>query len=205
MHTPQFTSLYSRATDWDDEPCAVMAGYGFGLGISTNCNGIKRISHGGALPGFGSNYVFFPEYGVGLMAFCNLTYTSPWPIDEIEKLLFDSAELKARTLPASDILKERQEQLVELIRHWDPELESSILAENFYLDKAREKRIEEINGIMEKAGLIQQIDPVKPRNQLRGSFEIKTENGTVNLFFTLTPEKDPKVQQLNISFEDQSK
>jgi hypothetical protein len=30
---------------------------------------------------------------------------------------------------------------------------------------------------------------------------LKTENGAIHIFFTLTPEKIPKVQQLNISFQ----
>ena len=75
MHTPQYTGLYTDATDINGDPCAVVSGYGYGLVITKDCHEIKWISHGGALPGFGSNYIFFPDYGIGLMAFCNLTYT----------------------------------------------------------------------------------------------------------------------------------
>lgn len=201
MHQPQFTRLFTNASDWKGEPCATMGGYGFGLGISTNCHGIKRVSHGGALPGFGSNFVFYPEYGVGLMAFCNLTYTSPWPIDDIEKLLFDSTGLKPRSLPVSDILTQRQDQIMQIMERWDPELENRILAENFYLDKSREKRMKEIKEILVQAGTIETIGKMKPHNQLRGNFEIQAENGIIHVYFTLTPESDPKIQQLHIHFE----
>ena len=201
MQTPQFSKLYANATDFNGDSCAVISGYGYGLGIAEYCNNLKQVGHGGALPGFGSNYRFYPQYGIGIMAFCNLTYTTPWPFKEIGKLLFETSELKPRQLPVSDFLNERQEQITQLIQNWDTELEAKILAENFYLDKSRAIRMTEVQEILEKAGSIQSIDKIDPSNQLRGNFKIHVENGTINIFFTLTPEKSPKVQQLDISFQ----
>ena len=201
MQTAQYASLYANATDFNGDPCAVISGYGYGLSTAEFCNDLKQVGHGGALPGFGSNYRFYPEYGIGIMAFCNLTYTSPWPFEAIGKLLFETLELEPRKLPVSNILAERKEQVVQLIQNWNPDLEAKILAENFYLDKSREDRITDTNKVLQKAGLIESIEDVEPRNQLRGSFKMKSENGIVNVFFTLTPEKDPKVQQLNVSFQ----
>ncbi len=199
MQTPQFSNLYPKARDFNGDTCAVISGYGFGLGIAKYCNGIKRVSHGGALPGFGSNYVFFPEYGIGVMAFCNLTYTSPYPFNDIGKLIFETAGIEQRKLPVSDILKKRQEQIVELIQSWDPELEAQILAENFYMDNTRELYVKQMKEFMEKAGPIQSVGDIDPYNQLRGTFEIQGENGTVEVFFTLSPEKDPLIQMLDLS------
>ena len=201
MQTPQFSSLYAKATDFNGDPCAVISGYGYGLGITEFCNNLKQVGHGGALPGFGSNYRFYPEYGIGIIAFCNLTYTSPWSYREIGKLLFETLELRPRQLPVSNFLGERQAQIAQLIQNWNTELEAKILAENFYLDKSREDRMIEVHDVLDKAGSIENIDEIEPSNQLRGSFKIKAENGVVNVFFTLTPEKYPKVQQLDISFQ----
>ena len=201
MHIPQFTRLYARAKDMKGDPCPVMSGYGYGLGISEDCQGIKRVSHGGALPGFGSNYSFFPDYGVGIMAFGNLTYTSPWPTGEVISLLLDSANLQRRELPPSDILLKRQEQVTLFIQHWDEDLEAQILAENFYLDKSREHRRQEIQEVLNKAGAIQSEGDIQPRNQLRGGYKLLAENGDIDIFFTLTPEKDPKVQYLRVRFQ----
>ena len=201
MQTPQYIKLTSKSKDWNNEPCALMSGYGFGLAISTNCKGIKSVAHGGALPGFGSKYVFYPDYGIGIMAFCNLTYAPSLPQKEIEKLLFDDKELNPRKLPVSDILDERKKQVIELIQNWNPELEDKILAENFFLDRSREMRMSEIKEIFEKAGTIKETEDIKPYNQLRGSFNMKGENGSVFVYFTLTPEKNPKVQQLYVSFD----
>ena len=200
MHTPNFPRLYADATNIHGDTCALMSGYGYGLGITQNCEGRTWVSHGGALPGFGSNYVFYPEYGVGLMAFGNLTYTTPWPLQDIEQLLFEEADLQVRELPASDILVERQKQVAELIQHWDTELEADILAENFYLDESRDHRKAHVEEILDKAGAIQQTSSIEPYNQLRGRFDMQAERGVINVFFTLTPEKDPKVQRMDVSF-----
>ncbi len=198
MHQPQFTRLSSRATDWNDETCAMMVGYGYGLRITENCKRLKQVAHGGALPGFGSNYSFYPELGIGIMAFCNVTYTSPWPFDEIQKLLFDEIDLRPRKLPASDILLQRQTEVVELIQTWDPALGQRILAENFYLDQNRQLRKNEADSLMSIVGNVREITDIIPLNQLRGYFEMIGKNDTLSVWFTLSPEPNPKVQYLNI-------
>ncbi len=205
MHTPQFTRLNSDAEDFNGDACAAISGYGYGLSISKDCRSRTRIRHGGALPGFGSNYVFYPEYGVGIMAFGNLTYTGPLPSGKIEKLLFETAELKPRQLPVSNILAKRQEQVQQLIQSWDPELEKEILAENFYLDESREHRMKTFKEIYEKAGEIKKIDKIVPWNQLRGIFKVHTENGVIQVYFSLTPEKKPKVQDIYAAYESNGK
>ena len=113
--------------------------------------------------------------------------------------------MEPRKLPVSNILVERKEQIVQLIQNWDTDLEAQILAENFYLDQSREDRMAAAKDALEKAGAIESIDEVEPENQLRGSFKMNSENGTVRLYFTLTPEKYPKVQRLNISFRPKKK
>ena len=196
MQQPQFSRLYADAKDWNDNPCPVISGYGYGLGISENCEGIRRISHGGALPGFGSNYVFYPDLGIGLMAFCNVTYTTPWPYGEISKLLFEELDLKPRKLPVSGILNFRKNQIVNWFKTWDKELEAEVFAENFYLDSDRNTRISELRPLLEGAGEILQTGEINPGNQLRGSFEIYGSKDSLNVFFTLSPEPDPKIQAL---------
>ncbi len=59
----------------------------------------------------------------------------------------------------------------------------------------------EVQEVLNKAGAIQSMDELEPMNQLRGSFKLQTENGVIDIFFTLTPEKNPKVQYLKVSFQ----
>ncbi len=137
------------------------------------------------------------------MAFGNLTYTGPLPSREIEKLLFENIGLQPRQLPASDIMLARQKQIIGLIQHWDPVLESEILADNFYLDKSRDHRMAEIKALLGKAGALQGMEEIQVQNQLRGGFKLNTENGSIDVFFTLSPESDPKVQFLHLSFREE--
>ena len=58
----------------------------------------------------------------------------------------------------------------------------------------------EAEEIFDSAGTILETEEITPYNQLRGRFKISTEKGFINVFFTLTPEKEPKLQQLNLSF-----
>jgi hypothetical protein len=134
------------------------------------------------------------------MAFGNRTYTGPLPYDEVMKLLIKKLHLQPRQLPPSDILLKRQKQVAELIVKWHPDLENEILAENFYLDRSRERRMEEMKEILDKAGTIQSMDEIKPENQLRGTFKLRAEHGAIEVYFTLTPERDPKMQDLEVSF-----
>ncbi len=205
MHNPQFSRLYANATDYNNEPCSALVGYGFGLRITKGCNGLIQVGHGGALPGFGSNYVFYPEYGLGIMAFGNRTYTGPYPLQKLEQLLFGELRLSPRKLPISEILVKRQEQVAEMIQHWDPALEAEIVAENFYMDKSREHRMAQIQEVLAEAGTIEQVDPIKNYNELRGRFEMLAENGIVSVYFTLSPEENPKLQQLNVELRPKTK
>lgn len=92
-----------------------------------------------------------------------------------------------------------------MIQSWNEDVDSgaeeTLLAENFYLDKSREHRVREVKEIMSETGAIQKVQDLMPLNQLRGDFEVQTENGVLDIFFTLSPEAVPKVQRLYVSFE----
>src|SRR4029453_8044432 len=49
--------------------------YAFGLGVSQTCDFRAIVAHSGGLPGFGSMMRWLPDYGVGMVALGNLTYT----------------------------------------------------------------------------------------------------------------------------------
>jgi hypothetical protein len=49
--------------------------YAFGLGVTQTCDFRTIVAHSGGLPGFGSIMRWLPDYGVGIIAFGNLTYT----------------------------------------------------------------------------------------------------------------------------------
>lgn len=192
--------LIPNATDANGNPCAAMAGYGYGLGVRKDCQGLTSIGHSGGLPGFGSNHSFFPDYGIGIISFVNLTY-APASAANVKalRLLVQQAELKPRQLPVSDILAKRKEQVVDLLRSWDSALGDEILAENFYPDFSREYRMREYEKLLAQSGEILSVGPIVPENQLRGTFILKGEKKDISVFFTLSPERIPKVQALELN------
>lgn len=50
----------------------------------------------------------------------------------------------------------------------------------------------------EKAGKIVGMKEIVPENQLRGSFMLEGEKMNVTVFFTLTPEPSPLIQQVRM-------
>jgi len=203
MHKPwQFRSLEVNPGAQDDNPCPTTAGYGYGLGWRKDCLGRERVSHSGGLPGFGSDFRFYPEYGIGIICFANLTYA---PAGDVNARIIDTlimkTGLKPRSIQISDTLQVRKDQIIKLLTSWDQPLEKKILAENFYLDRAREQWIKKAAEIFEGTGHITNVEGIVPFNELRGRFIMHGERQDAVVFFTLTPERSPKVQQLELYLE----
>ena len=74
------------------------------------------------------------------------------------------------------------------------------MAENFFPDRSREDWINLSRETLAKVGAIQSVGEIVPENQLRGTFPIIGEKGRVDVFFTLTPEKTARLQQLRLTF-----
>ena len=73
----------SRSRSGDTAPFSSrLAATRFGLGVSQTCSFRHIVAHSGGLPGFGSLMRWLPEYGVGIIAFGNLTYTGWGRVDE---------------------------------------------------------------------------------------------------------------------------
>ncbi len=203
MHQLQrFGGLFPNNKTRSGELCPVISGYGYGLGYRRDCKDVVSIRHGGGLPGFGSEWRFFPDLGIGIVSLSNLTYGGMGSTNAkaLDTLIY-MASLKPRTLPVSTILKQRQNEIAELIQGW-PEEKQNILAENFFLDQSLEAWKKTTSKILDESGRIIQVKEVIPENQLRGTFLIECEKKDIEVFFTLTPEHTPLLQQLDLSLQE---
>lgn len=179
------------------ETCPRTNSYGFGLGWRKDCKGDVTVTHSGGLPGFGSIHLLLPEYGVGVVAFSNLTYASMGvPASYALDTLISLTELKKRVIPVSSALKKVQDEIVKLLPAWGDE-HDSLFAENFFPDISKAYRKKETDELLGKIGKITSVGKMSPENLLRGSFDLIGEKGTIEVFFTLTPEAEPKIQWLN--------
>ena len=197
-----FSTMLSRETLLDGHtPNPLVTFYGYGLGWNIDSRGVVWLSHSGGLPGFGSNYRFLPDYGVGVIAFANRTYAQVGaPCYKTINILLEHGHLQPRPVPVSSILQTRADQVRELIVSWDPHLSAEIVAENLFLDRSREDWVSMTRETLAKAGAIRSVGPLVPENRLRGKFMLVGESGRVEVGFTLTPENVPKVQALRLTF-----
>src|SRR3954464_8676009 len=95
-------------------------GYGYGLRVAQNCAFRTIVSHTGGLPGFGSVMTWLPDYGVGIVAFGNLTYTG-WggvATSALETLVA-KADLRPRQPAASAALVDARDKVSRLVANWD--------------------------------------------------------------------------------------
>ncbi|HEX9174523.1 MAG TPA: serine hydrolase domain-containing protein [Telluria sp.] len=196
-----FAGLSPKATMADDKtPNPRVGFYSYGLTWSRDSRNVVTIGHSGGLPGFGSQYRFAPDHGVGMFAFTNLRYGQVYgPTVKALSILIERADLGPRPVAVSPILETRHGQVAQLVQSWDASLANAITAENFFLDRSREDWIAEARAQLEPIGKITSVGPLTPENQLRGTFVLIGERGSVDVKFTLTPEREPKVQALQIT------
>ena len=202
MHQPQVFAGFSPKALLSDEktPNPRVGFYGYGLTWTRDSQNVVTVGHSGGLPGYGSQYRFAPDHGIGVMAFTNLRYGPVYnPTSKVLALLIEKAKLPARAVLPSPVLLERHRQVAQLIQSWDEKLGAAIVAENFFMDRSREDWIAAARTQLAPIGTIRSIGPVKPENQLRGRFDVIGESGTREVFFTLTPEREPKLQELQIT------
>ncbi len=174
--------------------------YAYGLGWSRDGDGREYVGHSGGLPGFGSQWRMLPEYGIGVIAFGNLTYaglnTPNWAVLD---LILNQAGIKPRQLPISGILSQRKAELVALLPNWTNAEKNPIFAENFFPDQSVADRRRESQVLFAKIGKVVRVSEVRPENQLRGTFQIEGEQSIIDVFFTLTPEQPALIQQLDLT------
>ena len=201
MHHPwRWNGFNPNYTFPDGRTCAVTSAYCYGLGWLKDCDGKTYVSHSGGLPGFGSQWRIMPEYGIGIVSFANRTYS---PMGYVNLKVLDTiiklAQLQPMQLPPSKILEQRKNELMKILPDWNVSDEQrGIFAENFFPDYPIDSLRKESRELFNKAGRIIAVKSVKPENQLRGSFLIEGEKGSIEVYFTLSPENPPLIQAFEI-------
>lgn len=176
-------------------------GYGFGLGISGNCDFAHIVAHSGGLPGFGSIMRWLPEYGVGILAFGNRTYTG-WgvPSEQAFALMMRTGALQPRVSEPSSALVQRREEVSRLVMRWDDALADRLAAANLFLDRSRDRRRAELATLGREVGPCQAgTGFTDVENALRGQWTMPCERGALRVSITLAPTMPPTVQYLEVT------
>jgi len=200
MHHPwRFTGFNLNYRYPDGRACAMASAYAYGLRWSRDCEGRTYIDHSGGLPGFGSQWRILPDYGIGVVAFGNRTYSPMGGINfRVLDTLVRAAGLKPRPVGVSAILQQRQAELVKFLSDWKGAEQSGIFAENFFPDYPVDLLRKESAALFAKAGRIKSVRPMVAENQLRGTFILECEHANLEVYFTLSPENPPLIQEYRI-------
>lgn len=200
MHHPwRWNGTNAEYTYPDGRVCPITSAYTYGLRWMKDCDGKTFIGHSGGLPGFGSQWNIMPEYGIGVVAFANRTYS---PIGFVNTVVLDTllkiAALQPMQLQASKILEQRKSELMNILPDWNNAEQSGLFAENFFPDYPIDTLKKDARELFEKAGKVISVKEMRANNQLRGSFIIEGENTNMEIFFTLSPENPPLIQAYRI-------
>lgn len=199
MQQPWRFIKLDTTTESDGQTCATIRAYGYGLKWLKDCEGRVYVGHSGGLPGFGSNWLIMPEYGIGVILFANVTYAFAEKINlQVLNTIIKKATLQVRQLPPSNILNDRKNQLFKLLPDWKGAKSSGIFAKNFFADSSLESLKKESTDFFTTAGKIIRVSDLIPENQLRGYFTIEGEKATLKVSFTLTPENPALIQKFQV-------
>jgi len=172
--------------------------YGYGLRVTQTCQFGAMVAHGGGLPGYGSLMQWLPDYGVGIIAFGNVTYTG-WSrvVGEAIDRLDRTGGLRPREIRPSPALVSARDAVSKLVVRWDDGLAEKIAAENLFLDRSKDRRRKEIDDLVAKVGACSAPDKFDVvENALRGQWTMSCERGRLEVAITLAPTMPPTVQFL---------
>ena len=176
-------------------------GYAFGLRVSQTCQFPLVVAHSGGLPGFGSQMRWLPDYGVGLIAFGNLTYTG-WggTIDRALDALSRTGGLQPRVPQPSPALMSARDAAASLVVKWDDAVADRLAAVNLFLDRDKAHRRADLEALHATLGACQAgsgFDHVE--NALRGEWTMTCERGRARVAITLAPTAPPTVQFFSVT------
>jgi len=187
-------------------PALNAGGYAYGLRVSQTCQFPTVVQHSGGLPGFGTQMRWLPEYGVGVIAFGNLTYTG-WAgtIDAALEALAKTGALQPRVIEPSPALTAARDAVAGLVVKWDDAVAHRIAAQNLFLDQSLERRRAAIDALHAQVGACTAgsgFDRVE--NALRGDWVMRCERGALRVAITLAPTNPPTVQFMSVAPDAQT-
>ena len=194
----------ATVTGGRDAPLHLLAGgYGYGLRVSQTCQFDHVVAHAGGLPGYGSLMTWLPDYGVGLVAAGNLTYTA-WgpPFDAALAALARTGALQPRAVQPAPALRTARDAVNALLARWDDAVAEGVAADNLFLDRPLAERRAEVETLRTRHGQCVADDTWEVDNPLRGAWTLRCDRGQVRAAITLSPTVPARIQHLSFASLD---
>ena len=186
---------------------AEAGGYGFGLNVFTSSAFGTVVSHSGGLPGFGSHMRWHPETRTGVVALGNSRYARMGELTrEAIELIIPSRQAVAGQPPPPALWPETveaQRMVIALAERWDDAIARVLFADNVDLDEPIVRRAAAIDGLRVAHGSLR-LEPSTPiisDSPAHLAWWMTGERGRVQFEITMTPERPPRVQWLDVISE----
>lgn len=199
MHeAKKFVSLETAVTYPSGSEGTIVHSYGYGLRSLKDSFGRTFIGHRGGLPGFGSNWLFLPDYGLAIASFANLTYSGTSVIDfQVINKTLDASGIQPLKISPSKPLVALQKKLLAHLPHWN-NVKEGTFAGNFFLDNPLQLLQKQTKELFTKAGDITATGALTAQSQLQASFILHGTTGDLLVSYALAPELPHLIQTVQI-------
>jgi CubicO group peptidase (beta-lactamase class C family) len=194
-----FPQFRQRPSGSGIDSCGQAATYGMGWWVAVDCDLGMTLSHGGGYPGYGSHVLLLPDYGVGIFAFANRTYSGPRaPVWSAALTLQRAGLLEARPATISDALASAYEAVARMYVSGEVTSAGEMLAMNFLLDRSAEGWAGQLAHLKSEVGNCETSDAIVASGALSGDFTWRCEHGRLRGSLLLAPTNPPRIQSLNL-------
>jgi hypothetical protein len=194
-----FPQFRQRPSGSGVESCSQAAAYGMGWWVAVDCDLGATLSHGGGYPGYGSHVLLLPDYGVGIFAFANRTYSGPRaPVWSAALTLQKAGLLEARPATISDALAGAYEAVARIYASGEVTSAGDMLAMNFLLDRSAEGWAGHLASLKSEVGDCETSDAMVATGALSGDFTWRCDQGQLRGSVLLAPTNPPGIQALSL-------
>ncbi|WP_226017835.1 serine hydrolase [Novosphingobium sp. FKTRR1] len=197
-----FQSVNHRPGSSGGAACPGALAYGMGWRVVQDCEFGLTMNHGGGFPGYGSHVLLLPEFGVGLFALTNRTYSGPSPATwDTAALLLAKGLVKRPAVPVSSDLAAFYGLTRTVWAQGGVAPLAGKVAMNFAMDRTEANWSKALAEAKAKAGTCDTAAPIVPGGALTGAFTWVCSSGTVHGELLLAPTRPVTVQALRFAVE----
>ncbi|HEU0242628.1 MAG TPA: serine hydrolase domain-containing protein [Candidatus Limnocylindrales bacterium] len=178
-------------------------GYGYGLWAVSRTGVGTIVGHGGGYPGYGTQMVWHPATGLGVVAAGNLRYAGVHPVAlaQLAALVGADGVVARRPRPMARVTA-AVELVGRLIERWDDAQADAWFAMNMDLDEPRQRRRQAVAAAVQAVGGPFQVDDARPLESdapAHRRWWLRGERGWLRCGIQLSPEPVPLIQALAVT------
>jgi CubicO group peptidase (beta-lactamase class C family) len=181
------------------DACPQAATYGMGMVVAVDCELGLTLSHGGGYPGNGSHVLILPDFGIGIFALANRTYSGPRaPVWDAAVALLRAGLLVERPVAVGPELAAAYDAVGTMYRAGAVTAAGDVLAMNFLLDRSAELWARDLAELKVETGDCETTSALVPTGTLSGEFTWLCAHGRVKGSVLLAPTSEPRIQALGL-------